>query len=56
MTDIANRFTENPILRPADLLPNDKGLKIECLLNPGVFMYQGKVWLIIRVAERPVQQ
>jgi predicted GH43/DUF377 family glycosyl hydrolase len=56
MTDIANRFTENPILRPAVLQPNGKGLKIECLLNPGVFRYQGKVWLIIRVAERPVQQ
>jgi predicted GH43/DUF377 family glycosyl hydrolase len=29
------------------------GMSIECLLNPGVFRYQDKVWLIIRVAERP---
>lgn len=56
MKDIAKRFTENPILRPADLLPSHKGLEIACLLNPGVFEYQGKKWLLIRVAERPQQK
>jgi predicted GH43/DUF377 family glycosyl hydrolase len=55
-TDIAKRFLENPILRPADLIKSINGLTIECLLNPGVFRYQDKVWLLIRVAERPVQQ
>lgn len=31
-------------------------MKIECLLNPGVFSFQGKTWLLLRVAEMPEQQ
>ncbi|MDP4289536.1 MAG: glycoside hydrolase family 130 protein [Bacteroidota bacterium] len=56
MTDIAKRFTENPLLRPADLQSRHLGLTIDCLLNPGVFRFQQKVWLVVRVAERPAQQ
>jgi beta-1,2-mannobiose phosphorylase / 1,2-beta-oligomannan phosphorylase len=54
--DIARRFTENPLLRPADIRPSMAGMKIECLLNPGVFRYGGKIWLLLRVAERPEQK
>lgn len=56
MADIANRFKENPILRPSDIRPSLQGLKIECLLNPGAFEYEDKIWLLLRVAERPVQK
>jgi predicted GH43/DUF377 family glycosyl hydrolase len=56
MKDIAKRFAENPLLSPTDLPSSDKGLEITCLLNPGVFQYQGKTWLIVRVAERPEQK
>jgi predicted GH43/DUF377 family glycosyl hydrolase len=56
MADIANRFNENPILTPSDICPSHEGLKVECLLNPGVFKYQDKIWLLLRVAERPVQK
>ena len=56
MADIAKRFKENPLLSPFDLPPSHPGLKIECLLNPGVFRYQDKSCLLIRVAERPVQK
>lgn len=31
-------------------------MEITCLLNPGVFRYDGKIWLLLRVAERPIQQ
>ena len=55
-TDIAKRFAENPLLSPADLQPSKEGLEITCLLNPGVFRYDGKTWLIVRVAERPRQK
>ena len=55
MKDLANRFSENPILRPQDLRPSVEGMEVTCLLNPGVFRYQGKVWLLVRVAERPAQ-
>ena len=30
-------------------------MKIECLLNPGVFRFEDKTWLLLRVAERPEQ-
>jgi len=53
--DIAKRFNENPLLSPGMVLPSTPEVKIECLLNPGVFRFQGKVWLLVRVAERPGQ-
>lgn len=56
MADIANRFNENPILTPSNICPSHKRLKVECLLNPGAFKYQDKIWLLLRVAERPVQK
>jgi predicted GH43/DUF377 family glycosyl hydrolase len=56
MKDIAKRFAENPLLSPADLQSRNEGLRIACLLNPGVFQYQDKTWLIVRVAERPEQK
>lgn len=55
MPDIARRFPENPILCPKDLNSSRTGLEIVCLLNPGVFTFGGKTWLLIRVAERPEQ-
>lgn len=54
--DIAKRSSKNPLLRPSDLAPGIKGMEIACLLNPGVFKYNNKTWLLLRVAERPVQQ
>ncbi len=53
--DISNRFARNPLLRPADLKSGIEGMQIVCLLNPGVFQYDGKIWLLLRVAERPIQ-
>jgi predicted GH43/DUF377 family glycosyl hydrolase len=55
MPDIAIRLEENPILRPADVKPSRDGLLVECLLNPGAFQYKGRIGLLLRVAERPVQ-
>ena len=36
---------------PKDIRPSAEGLQVICLLNPGVFRYQGKTWLLVRVAE-----
>jgi len=55
MKDISKRFMQNPLLRPADLKPGIEGMEIVCLLNPGVFQFDGKIWLLLRVAERPKQ-
>lgn len=54
--DIAKRNPANPLLRPSDLKPCIPGMEITCLLNPGVFRLGGKTWLLLRVAERPVQR
>jgi len=56
MKDIARRFEQNPLLSPADLKPGVPGMEITCLLNPGVFTFEGKTWLIVRVAEMPKQK
>ncbi|QHS56311.1 glycosidase [Mucilaginibacter sp. 14171R-50] len=55
MADIAQRFPQNPLLAPKDLKATSEGLHIACLLNPGVFRFNGKIWLLVRVAERPQQ-
>jgi predicted GH43/DUF377 family glycosyl hydrolase len=56
MADIAKRFAENPILRPSDIRPSIERMKVECLLNPGVFRFNDRTWLLLRVAERPEQK
>jgi len=55
MTDIANRYKHNPLLSPKDLKPSNENMIIECLLNPGVFEFNRKIGLLVRVAERTVQ-
>ena len=55
MPDIAKRFPQNPLLSPKHLKASGDGLHIACLLNPGVFRFEGKIWLLVRVAERPEQ-
>jgi predicted GH43/DUF377 family glycosyl hydrolase len=31
-------------------------MQVQCLLNPGVFRFQKRIWLLLRVAERPEQK
>jgi predicted GH43/DUF377 family glycosyl hydrolase len=54
--DIAERFEQNPILKSGDIRSSIPGMKVECLLNPGVFRFAGRIWLLLRVAERPEQK
>ncbi|HZJ74205.1 MAG TPA: glycoside hydrolase family 130 protein [Perlabentimonas sp.] len=53
--NLSKRFKENPILRPSDIKPSIEGMYIECLLNPGVFQFDEKIWMLCRVAERTKQ-
>lgn len=55
MPDLPHRLPQNPLLNPANLQPSHPGLRIACLLNPGAFSFEGKTWLLVRVAERPEQ-
>lgn len=56
MADIIIRNKQNPLLSPKDLKPSHENMIIECLLNPGVFEFNGKIGLLVRVAERTVQK
>lgn len=56
MSDIAQRFPENPLLMPKDLKSSTAELQIISLLNPGAFTFQGKIWLLVRVAESITQK
>jgi predicted GH43/DUF377 family glycosyl hydrolase len=51
MKDLAVRFPQNPLLLPKDVNPSAEGLQVICLLNPGVFRFNDKIWLLVRVAE-----
>ena len=55
MNDIANRHELNPLLTPSQVKSFHPDTVVECLLNPGVFQYEGLIWLVLRVAERPRQ-
>jgi len=56
MTDIAKRFRQNPLLTPSDIRPSADGMEVTCLLNPGAFRFRDQTYLVLRVAERPVQR
>lgn len=56
LNNLPQRFPQNPILRPSDLKPSRPDWQIECLLNPGVFHFDRRIWLLVRVAERPKQR
>ena len=53
--DLTIRSTQNPLLQPADVTPSRSDMVVECLLNPGVFRFDGAIWMLARVAERPEQ-
>ncbi len=55
MTDIARRFNTNPVITPEQVVPSIAGFEVSCAFNPGAFEYQGRIGLVLRVAERPVQ-
>ncbi|WP_199769353.1 glycoside hydrolase family 130 protein [Flavivirga eckloniae] len=55
MKDLAIRHSNNPILSPENVSPSSAEMVVECVLNPGVFIFNNKIWLLVRVAERTVQ-
>ncbi|MGA9639177.1 glycoside hydrolase family 130 protein [Flavobacterium sp.] len=56
MSDIAKRFSNNPILIPKNIEPTSAELQVICLLNPGVFRFKNKIYLLVRVAESITQK
>jgi predicted GH43/DUF377 family glycosyl hydrolase len=54
--NLSKRFDQNPLLVPQDIKASSPSMKVECLLNPGVFKFENKTCLLLRVAERPEQK
>lgn len=50
------RAPENPIIGPQDVKPSQEGLEVIGTFNAGVARYGSAVILLLRVAERPVNQ
>lgn len=50
------RCDQNPIINTSDIKPSQEGWVVEGVMNPGVFSFEDKVWLLLRVAERPAQK
>jgi predicted GH43/DUF377 family glycosyl hydrolase len=48
------RFPENPLITPDAVEPTAPGLEVVGTFNPAAFAFDGRVGLLVRVAERPV--
>ena len=48
------RFSENPLLSPAQVKPSREGWEVVGVFNCGAMVYGGEILLLARVAERPV--
>jgi predicted GH43/DUF377 family glycosyl hydrolase len=53
---MAIRFKENPIITTSDISPSRPDFVVECVMNPGVFEFDNKTWLLLRVSERLPQE
>ena len=55
-SEIVHRFHCNPLFRPSDIPPSNPGMEVVCAFNPAATRFDGKRVLLIRVAERPIQE
>src|SRR5690349_19485942 len=55
VSELATRFSENPLLTPKDIECTSSSMTVVGLMNPAAFRFEKKTWLLIRVAQRPTQ-
>jgi beta-1,2-mannobiose phosphorylase / 1,2-beta-oligomannan phosphorylase len=48
------RFSENPLITPADVTPSFDGFEVVGTFNAAAFEFDGRVGLLLRYAERPI--
>ncbi len=48
------RSPHNPIISPADVKPSRDDLQVVCAFNAGVIRFQDEVLLLLRIAEKPI--
>jgi beta-1,2-mannobiose phosphorylase / 1,2-beta-oligomannan phosphorylase len=51
-----HRFANNPLIHPGDVAPSRPDFEVLCAFNPGATWYDNRKLLLVRVAERPVQE
>lgn len=51
---ILKRFVENPLVSPGDVKPSYENWEVVGAYNCGAFEYEGRIGLLIRVTERPI--
>jgi len=51
---LVERFPENPLITPEDVRPSWPGFEVIGTFNAGAFELDGRIGLLVRVAERPV--
>jgi predicted GH43/DUF377 family glycosyl hydrolase len=49
-----DRYPENPLITPADVPPSREELEVVCVFNAGVARYEDQTLLLMRVAERGI--
>jgi predicted GH43/DUF377 family glycosyl hydrolase len=50
------RFPNNPLISPKDVKPSRSDFEVLCAFNPGAASYEDRKVLLVRVAERPLQE
>jgi len=50
---LVERFAQNPLIVPADVIPSRKDLQVVGAFNAGVTVYKDEIILLLRVAECP---
>jgi predicted GH43/DUF377 family glycosyl hydrolase len=50
------RFEQNPIITPKDVPPSRNDFEVVGTFNAGVTRFNGKIMLLMRVAERPIEK
>jgi predicted GH43/DUF377 family glycosyl hydrolase len=48
------RFKENPLLTPKDIVPSTPGVRVLGAFNPGAFVWNYEMCLLVRVSEAPI--
>lgn len=56
MNPIVHRFQNNPLIAAGSVPPSHSELQVECVFNPGAFRFGDRIGLLMRVAERPLQE
>lgn len=50
------RFNQNPLIRPTDVQPSRSDFQVIGAFNAAVARYEGKILLLVRIAERPKER